>query len=260
MSSWKSSIAGYRISSTDRDRRWISSTNRTSRSSSLVRMAARSPARSSAGPDVTCSVTPISAAAMPASVVLPSPGGPANSRWSTAWPRRRAASMTIARCSFSSRWPTKSASSRGRSPTSTTSSVSSATPGSRNSSRTAGPQRLERVAQQRSRRRRRRRSAARAARRGSPPGRSRARPAPRGRRRPPSRRPDAPTGSSIGTDSRFFSSTSRRSAVLRPMPGTSVSEADVAAGDDVDERAPASAWRGSPSPPPARRRGWRSAR
>ena len=32
---------------------------------------------------------------MPASVVLPSPGGPANSRWSTAWPRRRAASMTI---------------------------------------------------------------------------------------------------------------------------------------------------------------------
>ena len=33
---------------------------------------------------------------MPASVVLPSPGGPANSRWSTAWPRRRAASMTIA--------------------------------------------------------------------------------------------------------------------------------------------------------------------
>ncbi len=33
---------------------------------------------------------------MPASVVLPSPGGPANSRWSTAWPRRRAASSTIA--------------------------------------------------------------------------------------------------------------------------------------------------------------------
>ena len=30
--------------------------NRTSRSSSLVRIAARSPARSSAGPDVTCSV------------------------------------------------------------------------------------------------------------------------------------------------------------------------------------------------------------
>ena len=28
---------------------------------------------------------------MPASVVLPSPGGPANSRWSTAWPRSRAA-------------------------------------------------------------------------------------------------------------------------------------------------------------------------
>ena len=85
MSSWKSSIAGYRISSTARDRRWISSMNSTSPSSSLVRIAARSPARSSAGPDVTCRWTPISVATMPASVVLPSPGGPANSRWSTAW-------------------------------------------------------------------------------------------------------------------------------------------------------------------------------
>ena len=59
-------------------------------------MAARSPARSSAGPEVMCSCTPISAATMPASVVLPSPGGPANSRWSAAWPRRRAASRMIA--------------------------------------------------------------------------------------------------------------------------------------------------------------------
>ena len=83
MSSWKSSIAGYRISSTARDSRWISSMNNTSPSSSLVRIAARSPARSSAGPDVTCRCTPISVATMPASVVLPSPGGPANSRWST---------------------------------------------------------------------------------------------------------------------------------------------------------------------------------
>ena len=59
-------------------------------------MAARSPARSSAGPDVTCRPTPISVATMPARVVLPRPGGPANSRWSAAWPRRRAASRMIA--------------------------------------------------------------------------------------------------------------------------------------------------------------------
>ena len=124
MSSWKSSIAGYRISSTARERRWISSMKSTSPSSSLVRIAARSPARSSAGPDVMCRCTPISAATMPASVVLPSPGGPANSRWSTDWPRRRAASSTIDRCSLSSRWPTNSASVRGRSPASTTSSTS----------------------------------------------------------------------------------------------------------------------------------------
>ena len=48
--------------------------NSTSPSSSWVRMAARSPARSRAGPDVMCRWTPISAATMPASVVLPRPG------------------------------------------------------------------------------------------------------------------------------------------------------------------------------------------
>ena len=52
--------------------------------------------------------TPISWATMPARVVLPRPGGPANSRWSAAWPRRRAASRTIARCSLISAWPTNS--------------------------------------------------------------------------------------------------------------------------------------------------------
>ena len=52
---------------------------------------------------MTCRSTPISAATMPASVVLPSPGGPAKSRWSAAWPRRRAASSMMSRCSFSSR-------------------------------------------------------------------------------------------------------------------------------------------------------------
>ena len=53
---------------------------------------------------------------MPARVVLPRPGGPAKSRWSAAWPRRRAASRMIVRCSLSSAWPTNSASARGRRP------------------------------------------------------------------------------------------------------------------------------------------------
>ena len=48
--------------------------NSTSPSSSLVRIAARSPARSSAGPDVTCRPTPISLATMPAERGLAEPG------------------------------------------------------------------------------------------------------------------------------------------------------------------------------------------
>ncbi len=75
-SSAKSSIAGYRISSTARLRRWISSMNSTSRSSRAVRMAARSPARSTAGPLVYRTLTPSSRAMIVASVVLPRPGGP----------------------------------------------------------------------------------------------------------------------------------------------------------------------------------------
>ena len=88
----------------------------TSPSSRRVRMAARSPARSSAGPEVMCRPTSISAATMPARVVLPRPGGPAKSRWSAAWPRRRAASRMMPRCSLSSRWPTNSSRWRGRRP------------------------------------------------------------------------------------------------------------------------------------------------
>ena len=77
--------------------------NRTSPSCRSVRRAARSPARTSTGPEVMRRPTPISAATMPASDVFPSPGGPANSRWSTGWFRLRAASITICRCSVS--WP-----------------------------------------------------------------------------------------------------------------------------------------------------------
>ncbi len=101
MSSLKSSIAGYRISSTARGSRWISSMNSTSPSWRSVSSAARSPARTITGPAVIRSPTPISAATIPDSEVFPSPGGPANNRWSTGWPRFRAASITIWRCSVS---------------------------------------------------------------------------------------------------------------------------------------------------------------
>ena len=61
--------------------------------SSVVRKLATSALRSSAGPAVWIIGTPSSAAMMCASEVLPSPGGPARSTWSSGSPRRRAASM-----------------------------------------------------------------------------------------------------------------------------------------------------------------------
>ena len=70
------------------------------------------------GPDVTCRWASSSLAMIVARVVLPSPGGPENSRWSEPWPRRRAASSTMSRWALSSAWPTNSASRRGRSPAS----------------------------------------------------------------------------------------------------------------------------------------------
>src|ERR1700743_1164489 len=76
MSIWKSSSAGYRISSTTGDSRWISSMNSTSLRSRPVRMAARSLGFSSTGPEVWRRLTPSSAAMMWLSVVLPRPGGP----------------------------------------------------------------------------------------------------------------------------------------------------------------------------------------
>ena len=231
--------------------------NRTSPSSSLVRIAARSPARSSAGPDVMCRCTPISAATMPAMLVLPRPGGPASSRWSAAWPRRRAASRTIARCSLSSRWPTNSASRRGRSPAS------------------SGLAR---------RRRRRRCRAARHARlapssfnasrssvAASPPdgssrsasrissGRSRARRAPRARRRPT---PPAATAAD-----RFEDRQVEPVAQLDQQPlgglladaGHERQRGEVAGGDDVDERRRRVRGEDRHRHRRARRRGWRSA-
>ena len=69
--------------------RWTSSMNSTSPSSRFVRIAARSPARSSAGPLVGWMRAPISVAMMPGERGLAETGRPANSTWSTAWPRCR---------------------------------------------------------------------------------------------------------------------------------------------------------------------------
>jgi hypothetical protein len=49
------------------------------------------------------------------SVVLPSPGGPNSSTWSSASSRLRAAPMKISSCSRTLTWPTYSSSSLGRS-------------------------------------------------------------------------------------------------------------------------------------------------
>ena len=114
MSMAKSSMAGYKISSTDRFRRWISSTKRMSFSLRLVSSAARSPGFSMAGPEVTRRLTPISLAMMPESVVLPRPGGPWSSTWSRGSPRSLAASMKIERFSLAFSWPMYSVSFRGR--------------------------------------------------------------------------------------------------------------------------------------------------
>ncbi len=66
---------------------------RTSPGSSAVRIAAMSPFRSIAGPEVVRIPTPISLAMMWASVVFPRPGGPERRTWSSGSPRPIAASM-----------------------------------------------------------------------------------------------------------------------------------------------------------------------
>ncbi len=89
--------------------------NRTSRSSRLVSSAARSPALAITGPEVERKPTPSSRAMIWASVVLPSPGGPANSTWSSASARALAASMNTLRLERACSWPMNSRSSCGRS-------------------------------------------------------------------------------------------------------------------------------------------------
>ena len=105
MSSLKSSSAGYRVSSTTRFRRCTSSMKKTSPSPRLVRIAARSPLRSIAGPLVPVTRVPISLAMMLASVVLPRPGGPCRSTWSSASPRWSAALMEISKFFLTWIWP-----------------------------------------------------------------------------------------------------------------------------------------------------------
>ena len=82
--------------------------------------------RSSAGAAVWTSGTPSSAAMMCASEVLPSPGGPERSTWSSGSPRRRAASMKTASWSVTASCATKSSSRGGRSERSRSSSGSAA--------------------------------------------------------------------------------------------------------------------------------------
>src|SRR5579875_705262 len=71
----KSSMAGYRNSSTARGSLWISSMNSTSPRSRLVRIPMRSPPRSRAGPEVVTILVPISAAMMVAKGLAPLPRG-----------------------------------------------------------------------------------------------------------------------------------------------------------------------------------------
>ena len=76
--------------------------------------SSRAPARRRCG----CP-TPSSSRMICASVVLPSPGGPASSTWSSASSRAFAASRAMPSCSLIRSWPTKSSSRRGRSERST---------------------------------------------------------------------------------------------------------------------------------------------
>src|SRR6056297_1736252 len=66
---------------------------------------------------------------MLARVVLPRPGGPKISVWSSGSPRPFAAARKISICSRTTRWPTYSARLRGRMARSITSSATSAPPG-----------------------------------------------------------------------------------------------------------------------------------
>src|ERR1700722_12824711 len=88
--------------------------NSTSRGSRLVSCPAKSPALPMTGPEVEWKLTPSSRATICASVVLPRPGGPTNSTWSSASPRDLADWMKTPRFLRAASCPAKSARSCGR--------------------------------------------------------------------------------------------------------------------------------------------------
>ena len=104
--------------------RWISSMNSTSPGTRLDSRAARSPACWIAGPLDMRSGRSLSCATIIASVVLPSPGGPASRMWSGVRFCIAAASSSSCSCPRTFAWPTNSARMRGRSAPSKASSAS----------------------------------------------------------------------------------------------------------------------------------------
>src|SRR3954469_6558526 len=94
----------------------------TSRSSRFVSWAARSPALAITGPEVERKLTPSSRATIWASVVLPRPGGPTKSTWSSASLRAFDEPMKTWRFARACFWPMNSASTCGRSDASASSS------------------------------------------------------------------------------------------------------------------------------------------
>ena len=177
-----------------------------------------SPLRSSAGPAVCTKGTSSSAAMICASDVLPRPGGPASSTWSSASPRAAPPRSRPAAARAAPSWPTNSSSVRGRSERSSSSSPSSA-PGVWMRSRLiAWPPAARWPAGPRPSRPRRRRAAP-AASAGWKPSSSR-----------PSRASVARVVAAgdgdrlaevvLGTPTFSRSSTTIRSAVRLPMPGT----------------------------------------
>ena len=107
-------MAEYRYSSTIGLRRCISSMKSTSPGLRFVSRPARSPGLSSTGPEVTLSCAPISCAMMLARVVLPRPGGPCSSTWSSDSPRMSAALMKTFRLSTILSCPENASRSCGR--------------------------------------------------------------------------------------------------------------------------------------------------
>ena len=89
----------------------------------FVNNAARSPGFVIAGPDVIFNFAPISFAIIPASVVLPSPGGPYNKTWSSDSPLCFAASIYTFMLSFTFVCPMYSSSICGRNVVSSFSSL-----------------------------------------------------------------------------------------------------------------------------------------